>query len=178
VGLGTTVHLVPSKCSMSVCSVDPTGADPTAHTSRDEVADTASSVPVDENAPATALQARPFQWRRIGMSPPVEDPTPTAQTSSAETALTPDRLETAPRLGLGTTVHTWPSKCSIRVTRRLPDADRESPTAHTSLGELALTAARDEWVPGGLGTVTTCHEADTAAGAVGAADATARPITP
>src|SRR5580704_8448985 len=117
---------------MRVCSLDPTVADPTAQMSRDELPDTARSSPADETAPATTLQAMPSQWSSIGTLPRVEEPVPTAQTSSAESSATPERLDAPPRFGLRTTVQPWPSKCSVKVRRRLPDLDKDSPTAHTS----------------------------------------------
>ena len=69
---------------------------------------------------------------------------PTAQTSSGAIAATPFRSPGA--AGVGTTVQEWPSQCSASVA----DPSLDSPTAHASAAESAVTAF--SWVKGnGLG---------------------------
>jgi len=69
--------------------------------------------------------------------------------SVADTAVIPSRVLFwctlgGPTLGLGTTVQLVPSKCSMRVSVAACFGDTtgvEIPTAHTSLGASAATAA-------------------------------------
>src|SRR5262249_45168656 len=128
---------------------------------------TASSWPVP--GAATLDQAEPFQCTMSGLvvgkassTPPTE---PTAHTSWGETVTTPHRalpFGSLPGLGLRTTVHWWPSQCSIRVRGRSPSATLPyQPTAHTSFAAAPLTDTSQAWSsfrPGSsLGLATTAQ---------------------
>src|SRR5262249_41345593 len=163
-GLGTTLQLVPSQCSISVCvALLALGwKPPTAHTSVPETAVTpfSSLFCVPGLGLGTTLHVRPFQCSvRVCAGPnPATVKLPTAQTSLLETAATPSRMLSAPPgLGLGTTLHLWPFQCSASVSRGLPEAAWKNPTAQTSVLEAALTASRLLFPPGALGLLMAFH---------------------
>src|SRR5271157_2902394 len=138
-GLGTTLQLDPSQCSISVWPVDSellTGrvASPTAQALFGARATTdvrKGSRPGD--GAGTALQTWPFQCRICTWSEVERPALPTAQTSLLEVPETPERWELR-GIGLVTTLQLVPSKCSIRLC---PPA---WPTAQTSVAEVAVTA--------------------------------------
>src|SRR6266571_2668528 len=140
-GLETTLHLVPFHCSISACSTPLAATNsPTAQTSVVETAATASRLScVLALGLETMLQLVPSQCSiRVCASPqPVRAKVPTAQTSVVETATTPRRTLPVPAVGLATTLHFFPSQCSMSACMS-PLAVVNSPTAHTSVA-LSLT---------------------------------------
>src|SRR5215813_9793553 len=150
-------------CALPILALDmPTAVTPVPEGS----AAAASSWPVP--GAATLDQAEPFQCTMSGLvvgkassTPPTE---PTAHTSWGETVTTPHRalpFGSVPGLGLRTTVHWWPSQCSIRVRGRSPSATLPyQPTAHT-FAAAPLTDTSQAWSsfrPGSsLGLATTAQ---------------------
>src|SRR5215472_7868329 len=162
-GLATTLQLVPFQCSASVCPVPAAlRKRPTAHTSVAETAAAAARLlnPVLALGLATALQLVPFQCSiRVCVAPlALGRKSPTAQTSPAETAVTPfSSLFCVLALGLGTTLQLVPFQCSMRVWDGPKPETTKLPTAHTSWAETAATASRMLSAPPGLGLGTTRH---------------------
>src|SRR5712691_10006549 len=155
-GLGTAAQLVPFQCSVRVWA--PLPVSPTAHTSLAETAvaplSWLSCAPAGLGLGAT-VQLAPSQckMRVCGLAKEVGSANPTAQTSLAETAVTPLSWSIGPTLGLGTTLHLRPFQCSIRVCRPTPGT-WASPTAHTSSAETADTPERN---PVCFGCATLAH---------------------
>src|SRR5256886_11329411 len=107
----------PSQCNVSVCeAVNDVGCCvPTAYTSSEAIAVTPARL-LSTSGPTfgleTRLQAAPFQWSvRVESSSPVR-PVPTAQTSFAETTVTPARPPTVVP-GLVMILHAVPFQCSM-----------------------------------------------------------------
>src|SRR6266571_1951966 len=141
-GLETMLQLVPSQCSISVCIRPPEVTNsPTAQMSLAETAVTPASslVCVLALGLETTLQLVPSQCsiRVCAIPEPVRAKVPTAQTSVVETATTPRRTLPVPAVGLATTLHFFPSQCSMSACMS-PLAVVNSPTAHTSVA-LSLT---------------------------------------
>src|SRR3954453_1133124 len=120
-------------------------------------------------------QLEPFQWRIIGVPPPYPDcfTRPTAQALDCETSATAFRTSSKKRAsGPSTTVHVWPSQCSVRAP--VPEfriEQQSDPTAHASAGELALTPFSRLSPLNGLGLGTTENAAPAVPGAPSAATA-------
>src|SRR6266699_2731958 len=138
-GLGTTLHLRPLKCSIRVCRPTPgTWDSPTAHTSLAETADTPERNPVCLGC-ATLAHRLPFQRNMIGGLGKLT--VPTAQPSLVDTAATADSQSLpGTGLGVGTTLQAVPSQCSASV----PGAS-VCPTAHTSLADTLATPLSWPW---------------------------------
>src|SRR6266853_463228 len=115
----------------------------------------------------TIDHAVPFQCntRLVIFEGPNWSVSPNAQTSFADTAMTPRSwLEMVwvlgpPTLGLGTTVQLVPSQCSVRVfCGRSPfSASTKNPTAQASFGAIAVTPKRFICPLPGLGLGTTLY---------------------
>src|SRR6266571_357080 len=164
-GLGTTVQLVPSHCSISV----PEPLSPTAHTSLLETAVTPRS-PFCRPGPAglvTMLQLVPSQCSvRVWNTPLALRKSPTAQASVAEMAATADRLPVT-TLGVGMMLQLVPSQCSASGWA-LPAALPADPTAQTSLAAMLATALSWLFPAEALGLATTVHGDVCACAAAGA----------
>src|SRR5690348_3859922 len=159
-GLAAMFQLVPSQCSMRVAGMPLLLSDsPTAQTSLLET--TAAPARLLNTAPdgpglGTTAQLVPFH-RSVSVPLPLS---PTAHTSVVDTAATPrssDPEPVPPGLGLGTMLHAVPSQCSVSVWNTVPALVEiwKSPTAQTSLAEMAVTPVRRLFpVPSlGLGTM-------------------------
>src|SRR5689334_9442790 len=90
--------------------------------------------------------------------PSAEIESPTAQTSSADTAETAwITFELAPTCGIGITDHDAPSQCIVNASWRGRAGSPYSPTAQTSRAEVPTTSSRKllvaPFAPFGLGTV-------------------------
>src|SRR5580704_1199338 len=140
-GLGTTVQLVPSKCSISVSVASSFGGgcgveNPTAHT----LFDASASTPFNWLAPAPTLgvamvlQFEPFQCiasvRLLSFSGPLN---PTAHASFVASADAPNR-NASPDTEV-VAVHDVPSQCSNRKKSCCSSSPKRLPIAQISLAE-------------------------------------------
>src|SRR5947208_2624688 len=123
VGWVTTLQVLPFHCSINV----PLPLSPTAQTSLVVAAVTALRTPACLGA-LTVRQLVPFQCSMSGGDPMTVNPT--AQTSLVAAAATPSSLPFA-TVGLETMLHALPFQCSVIGP---------TPTAHTSLAEMLVTA--------------------------------------
>src|SRR5207244_8810 len=115
-GLETTLHLVPSQCSIRLLGWGVPGPAPTAQTLVGESAATALTPPNGNGAVGTWLQRVPSQWRLV-VPPAVRSPT--AQTSVLESAETPVISLTPEKAGLETMLQLVPSQCSTKPPKGL-----------------------------------------------------------
>src|SRR6266536_2862304 len=142
VGLDTSVHALPSQCSITVFGPGDPVTEPTAQMSLADRADTpvsvvASSGSRDAAGAGTIRQTCPSQCS-------TRWPWPTAQMSfadSAVTAVSPHSSGRGDGSGTGTTLQTCPFQCSTRGAVP-PGATSVEPTAQASVDDSALTPAR------------------------------------
>jgi hypothetical protein len=106
-GLGTTLHVWPSKCSINVRAVPVVVVSPTVQTSLEDTAATPLSVVPDPAESWASFHVWPFQ-RSITAAP---KRCPTAHTASVDAAATP--LSTSKLFGPATMVQTEPFQCSL-----------------------------------------------------------------
>src|SRR5215831_9084714 len=142
-GLGTTLQLVPSQCSITAvgCAENPPvgtpGPVPAAHTSAGDSAATVTTPPNRRCAAGFRVQLVPFQCR-LTFSSVVElvARNPIAHASVAESAeITPLLMLTLVKAGLVTMLQLVPSQCSTRALAEPP----ANPTAQALLVAGAVT---------------------------------------
>src|SRR6516165_4608942 len=155
-GLGTTLQLVPSQCSITAvgCAENPPvgtpGPVPAAHTSDGDSAATVTTPPNRRCAAVFTVQLVPSQCRLTFSSVVLLVATnPMAHTSVAESAeIAPLLMLTPVKAGLDTTLQRVPSQCSTSASGE-PAAD---PTAQALLVAGAVTAVSSlPWGSLGLG---------------------------
>src|SRR6516225_1693506 len=142
-GLGTTVQLVPSQCSITAvgCAENPPvgtpGPVPTAHTSEGDSAATVTTPPKRRCAAGFRVQLVPFQCRLTFSSlVGLVARNPMAHTSVAESAeIAPLLMLTLVKAGLDTMLQVVPSQCSTRALAAPP----ANPTAQALLVAGAVT---------------------------------------
>ena len=141
-GLGTTLQLVPSQCSITPAGWGAPGPVPTAQTLVGESAATALTPPKRNGAVGIWLQVCPFQCRLV-VPPPVKSPM--AQTSVLESAETPVGPLTPEKAGLETRLQLVPSQCSTKAPEGLTptaqalfDAGAVTPRSSLPFGSLGL----------------------------------------
>src|SRR6516165_5545050 len=150
-GLGTTVQLVPSQCSITAvgCAENPPVGTPgpvlTAHTSAGDSAATVTTPPKRRCAAVFTVQLVPFQCRLTFSSlVGLVARNPMAHTSAAESAeIAPLLMLTLVKAGLETMLQVVPSQCSTRALVEPP----ANPTAQALLGAGAVTPV--SWLPWG-----------------------------